>query len=107
LHIQALFLGEVDYVELDRPGGLLVQDLEVKPLVVASGVRIDAHVQVEFILVHFDGHVQVATLEVRFKDHWLLPVAERVKIGLLLLELFKAHFLVTNAMLHGLECFHD
>ena len=60
MHVEALSLGEVDDVELDRPNSFPVFDLEVEPLVVASGIRIDAHKHVELTVIDLNNHVQIS-----------------------------------------------
>jgi len=59
-------LCKIDDVELDFAEEALVLHGEIEPLVVAPCVRINPHIQVEFLVIflYLNGHVEVATLEV-------------------------------------------
>ena len=63
VQIETLSLCEVDKVKLDIAYSLLIFYFEVKPLVMAACIWIDAHKHVELIAINLNNHVQISWLE--------------------------------------------
>ena len=76
LVVKCLSFGEVENLEVHETNVVLVLNREVEPLMMASGIRIGAHVKLKLPTLRLDNHIEVSGLKVRIEYERLLPYIE-------------------------------